>query len=181
MSGLAAVASEARMWCSRAVALGRSVQALRTPELCPSDISLRGALVVGKTEKELNDIRAMAVENLCLQRRRLLALRGSTVSPTLERPSGRFLSLNLDSVFFDGASAAASAGFFDKEDLPPWDTWIAYGLAQPGAPFTLLSWVPGDYAQLAEQGMRVHMAEGYSWLTDDQALMFESHRAERSV
>jgi hypothetical protein len=48
-----------------------------------------------------------------------------------------------------GHVSAASQGFYDEDDLPPWDTWLYYFepdkeiIGSGYQPEYLLSWVPG--------------------------------------
>lgn len=52
----------------------------------------------------------------------------------------------------DGGAELYSQGFFDMDDLPPWDTWVAVGDERL---FLLVSWVPNDLIPLVYSGKAV--------------------------
>ena len=71
----------------------------------------------------------------------------------------------------DGRAEAASRGFFDVDDLPPWDLWlIAFGQSRPGQPdapeVCLAALVPAACRELVEAGVAacgsgcLHLAAG---------------------
>jgi hypothetical protein len=63
----------------------------------------------------------------------------------------------------DGAAEYASMGFFDVENVPPWDTWIAmFGKY-------LVSWVPPQLIRLVQEGLDVN-PEQCILLADDPSL-----------
>jgi hypothetical protein len=73
----------------------------------------------------------------------------------------------------DGAAELASDGFFDLWNLPPWDTWIAFG-EQPTtarelswATF-LISWVPPQLVDHANLGVEINPEQCIAWLDDRQ-------------
>ena len=69
----------------------------------------------------------------------------------------------------DGHVSAASQGFYDEDDLPPWDTWLYYiepdkeieGLAYQ--PEYLVSWVPRAWIDLAQIGVKEHFLDCMRW------------------
>jgi hypothetical protein len=58
----------------------------------------------------------------------------------------------------DGAARYASNGFFDVDNVPPWDTWVAFS---QGA---LLSWVPPLLTGLAQSGIDVNPEGCIRWI-----------------
>ena len=66
-----------------------------------------------------------------------------------------------------------SGGFFDLWNLPPWDTWIAYG-RQPTAfdersmGSFLISWVPQRFFDYAQAGIDINPEHCMRWLDDFQ-------------
>jgi hypothetical protein len=68
----------------------------------------------------------------------------------------------------DGVSSAASAGFFDKCDCPPWDTWIYYVEVQPKPTFNnyFVAWVPSELEYLAQAGINANMVQSIGWLNE---------------
>lgn len=71
---------------------------------------------------------------------------------------------------WDGAAMMGSGGFFDVENFPPADTWIAYisGDAHPSlSSGFLLSWVPEDLIDLADAGVRVEPSGSLRWADEE--------------
>lgn len=82
---------------------------------------------------------------------------------------GRLLLYFPDENLADGAAEAATGGFFDVENVPPWDTWI--GLfrdesADKSSADYLVSFVPGDFVASVNRGLRVNPEECILWLAD---------------
>ena len=121
--------SEAAIWCSQRDLLGIS---LRSPELDPfamldipdwshdlesfeawrekhRDSYCRAIAWINQTRSELLKAAALAVLE--------------TVNPLAQNKL--LLYFPLETVH-DGAAEAASRGFYDIEDAPPWDTWFLY-------------------------------------------------------
>jgi hypothetical protein len=69
----------------------------------------------------------------------------------------------------DGAAEEMSEGFFDMWNLPPWDTWIAFG-SQPTTARDrcltdfLISWVPAQLVELADRGIDANPEQCIAWL-----------------
>ncbi|MBK6696363.1 MAG: hypothetical protein IPG50_29855 [Myxococcales bacterium] len=59
------------------------------------------------------------------------------------------LRFEVNHCYFDRAAFNETVGFFDAEDLPPWDTWIAYEVATD----SLVSWVPESLRALVQKGV----------------------------
>ncbi len=56
-----------------------------------------------------------------------------------------------------GAAEAASRGFFDAEDVPPWDTWFWY------AGQVILCWVPDGFISRAQAGIDANPVDCIHW------------------
>ena len=92
--------------------------------------------------------------------------RVSTVDDLL---GGRLVVYFPDANLCDGAAEAASNGFFDVENTPPWDTWVALGSdpghdKDPSYGTYLISWVPPQLIALASAGIDVNPEECIVWL-----------------
>lgn len=59
-----------------------------------------------------------------------------------------------------GAARAASHGYFDDRDAPPWDTWVAY-LEEPGRSY-VVAWVPAQGLEPVTAG--IGAARSLAWL-----------------
>jgi hypothetical protein len=110
---------------------------LRTPTFAP-----RISLDVARTERERESVV------------REVVVRRSKIVPRREHPAalngGRLLLYAPDENLCDGAAEVASLGFFDVDNVPPWDTWVAFSNG------TLLSWVPPSLVTLAQSGIEVN-------------------------
>ena len=71
--------------------------------------------------------------------------------------SGRLLLYAPDENLCDGAAQYSSKGFFDIDNVPPWDTWICFF-----EPY-LVSWVPPRLVELANIGIEVNPEECICW------------------
>jgi hypothetical protein len=72
---------------------------------------------------------------------------------------GRILLYAPDENLFDGAAKYSSKGFFDVNNVPPWDTWVCY------FDIYLLSWVPPVLEELASAGIEVNPEQCIQWAT----------------
>jgi hypothetical protein len=67
----------------------------------------------------------------------------------------------------DGAAEAASRGFFDVHNAPPWDTWIALA-DEPARDISsrqyVVYWVPPVLIACANAGIEVNPEECIAWL-----------------
>jgi hypothetical protein len=81
--------------------------------------------------------------------------------PGLPLPPGRPLIYHPNAQLSDGAAQAASRGFFDVDNAPPWATWVGYFQDDTGdyGPY-LLSWVPVAAIPLAQAGIDVNPEQG---------------------
>jgi len=69
----------------------------------------------------------------------------------------------------DGAAEAETDGFFDVNDTPPWDTWVALfsdpELTGAGSRAVyLVSWVPESLIAVVQRGLEVSMTDCIAWL-----------------
>jgi hypothetical protein len=76
---------------------------------------------------------------------------------------GRLLLYSPDENLFDGAAQYSSKGFFDADNVPPWDTWICFHERQ------LVSWVPPQLLQLAAHGVDVNPEQCIVWASETSA------------
>jgi hypothetical protein len=74
--------------------------------------------------------------------------------------NGRLLLFAPEDNLSDGAAEYASMGFFDEENVPPWDTWIVmFGKY-------LVSWVPPQLIRLVQEGLDVNPEQCILWADD---------------
>lgn len=79
----------------------------------------------------------------------------STIDIGLE--GGKLLLYAPDENLFDGAAEYSSRGFFDVDNIPPWDTWICLFEEY------VLSWVPPQLLDLANAGIEVNPEQCILW------------------
>ena len=79
---------------------------------------------------------------------------------------GRLLVYFPDDELADGAAEVQSNGFFDVNNPPPWDTWVAMvedaGRVEHN-PY-LVSWVPPEFIPRVQRGIDVNPEECIRWL-----------------
>jgi hypothetical protein len=107
------------------------------------------------------------VEGVCIRRKCLLTLR------PVQRPdltSGRLLLFDPGQNLSDAATMAESNGFFNADNEPPWDTWIAYVQEQPQRrdrwthlDSYLVCWIPPAFLDLVDRAIAVNPEECLLW------------------
>lgn len=124
---------------------------LRNPALKPDR-------PIEKTRNE--EDRRILARSVIERRRDLVRARADLALPgaSNELAGGRMLVYAPDENVSDGASEVHSSGFFDVEDAPPWDLWVAY------ADGALFAWVPPALLALAQRGIEVNAVECIWWL-----------------
>lgn len=96
------------------------------------------------------------------------ALSQAVAADTARGAAGRLLAYFPDADLADGAAEVESGGFFDANNLPPWDTWVAL-LAHPRAVGDssygefVLCWVPEPHLGAAARGIEVNPEECICW------------------
>ena len=82
-----------------------------------------------------------------------------------------------------GAAEQETAGFFDVNNVPPWDTWVTYweDEEQNVDSFDseyLIAWVPPEFVQSANDGINVNPEECIKWLSDTSVELARVLRSE---
>src|SRR5690242_17423880 len=179
---------EAIAWSRWKAPLSDPQHGLRTAELSPP------AGLVTPTEQELGDPpqpwtaeashaywhrkhlaepqilqeRQAIVDEVASKRRALLNASRFDVSQEVDiHGIGRLLIYYPDQNLFDGAAMNSSEGFFNVDNVPPWDTWLAYVLEDvQGFGTYLLAWVPPQFLELATAGVMVNPEMCILWAED---------------
>ena len=115
----------------------------------------------------LNDAKTI---NSVVQRRHAIVRseRRATASSTALH-GGRVLMCYFDETNQDYGSAEESLWFYDGYDNPPWDTWVA---CLDGA---LVTWVPPQFLNLADDGMAVECCQMLMWLENPRSYILDDH------
>jgi hypothetical protein len=113
---------------------------------------------------QLNADRANIVVTVTEARARLSRESGINSDATsLDQRGGRLLLYAPDENLACGAAEYASKGFFDVNNVPPWDTWVCMSGKY------LVSWVPAKLLRLAQQGIDVNPEQCILWADDPAA------------
>jgi hypothetical protein len=75
---------------------------------------------------------------------------------------GRLLIYEPDINLSHGLEEDETDGYVDVDNIPPWDTWVAY-LYEPTGNY-LLSWVPAAFVELVSAGIHVSPEVCIQWL-----------------
>ncbi|MBI1849021.1 MAG: hypothetical protein HYR85_01625 [Planctomycetes bacterium] len=108
-----------------------------------------------------------------VRRRRELVARSTTdkavtnaeVESEWVRPRSLLLYSPLSNLFC-GAAEQVTNGYFDVENIPAWDTWLAFG--EIGAGWShpcLITWVPEWLSEIVENGIQVNPEACIAWAT----------------
>jgi hypothetical protein len=118
---------------------------LRSPELLPESLSTT------LSTENFSEAFATVVTN---RHRHLKEANMRMVPPSAE---GKLLYYWPHENLSCGAAEYSSNGFFDADNVPPWDTWVSFDGK------TLLSWVPEILLPLAEAGIDANPEACISW------------------
>jgi hypothetical protein len=121
------------------------------------------SLRIIKAEPRFFSSEKWTVEDICRDRRRLLGLPPRMPAPDLA--GGRLLIHIPDENLSDGAAHGATDGFFDNNNVPAWDTWVAYFYESSGLNY-LVSWVPPELIDLVGKGIWANPELCITWLDD---------------
>jgi hypothetical protein len=97
-----------------------------------------------------------AVEDLVIKRSKLIEQNPSQ-GATGNAADGRLLLYVPSENLADGAAEFSSNGFFDVNNVPPWDIWVDFSNG------TLTSWVPPMLLDAAEMGIDANPEECIRW------------------
>ena len=141
-------------WCERRIDLSSPASSLRTKELQP---------------RLLEESRLSAVQSVVTTRELYggVEIREATMPDHLA--GGRLLVYFPDDDLACGAAEAETEGFFDINNVPPWDTWVTYiPNAFNGYYDTdyLVAWIPREFVEVANRGINVNPEQCIQWLTD---------------
>ena len=75
---------------------------------------------------------------------------------------GRLLVYAPDENLADGAAQHTSQGFFDGDNVPPWDTWVTFSHG------ILVSWVPPKFVGIAQSGIDVNPEYCIWWMDSER-------------
>ena len=153
--------AETVAWCSAKVNLGDPAGSLRTEQLKPPLIILDDR-VHGHWNYELHDDPTSYVLDLCESRGKMLRAQGIQTGDGATAME-RILLFYPYETLCDGAAHDSSKGYFDRWNIPPWDTWFSY-VKLPDGRHVLYSYVPPEFLDLANRGVSVNPEQCLQWL-----------------
>jgi hypothetical protein len=148
----------------------------RSPELLDEDVSRGFENESGQFFDARWQDRQQLVADVCQRRSSILARDGvNPISSDAPLPPGRLLAFDPDNTLSDGASASATDDFFDNDDVPPWNLWLAcymepdqskqhYVNGEYLLTNYLICWIPGSLVDLVDFGIEVNPIECFQWL-----------------
>lgn len=100
---------------------------------------------------------AEAVAEVVTKRSKLLG--GISPEPDFRyQREGRLLLFVPSETLMDCGAKYRSNGFFDVNNVPPWDTWVSF------SDRTLVSWVPSVLAETVQMGIDVNPEACINWI-----------------
>jgi hypothetical protein len=120
---------------------------LRSPEL------LQGPLSENLSTANFADAVSAVVSN----RRKRLNEANTKITRPSSAGAGKLLYYWPHENLACGAAEYSSNGFFDVDNVPPWDTWVSFNGS------ILISWVPAILIPLAQAGIDANPEECISW------------------
>lgn len=122
--------------------------------------------------------RQRVVEQICRRRAAVLAQTNSGMAPNSQDEAlsregqGKLLAFDPSASLSDGAASVATEGFFDFDNTPPWDLWLAYETTttpylSSWRPFStyLICWIPDALVELVSAGCDVNPEGCLKWLS----------------
>lgn len=147
--------AETIAWCAPRAQLADAKQSLRSVELQPWVLA---------------PDRATTVSDIAERRARCIRTKPSPVTRYVDLLGGRLLVYFPDANLADGAAEVQSHGFFDVDNTPPWDTWVALGVDAESQAVSykayVIAWVPPMLVDLANSGIEVNPEACICWLED---------------
>lgn len=105
-----------------------------------------------KTESDWSN----AVDDVVVKRSRILKQEWTSQHSTLAKGGRLLLYFPLENLA-DGAAQVNSAGFYDVDNVPPWDIWIGFSRG------ALISWVPPTLIEIAQMGIDANPENCIQW------------------
>jgi hypothetical protein len=155
--------AETIAWCAERGSASDPTGSLRTELLRPADL----IEIEGEYAEVIAERRAI-LRALAGKRAGFLRASGRYPSaPAQDIADGRLLLFNPEDTLADGAAEVASNGFFDLDNVPPWDTWVCYVVEDAERYRSyLISWAPPQLVAMADAGIDVNPEGCILWAAD---------------
>jgi hypothetical protein len=151
-------------WCASRVDTSNPKDCLRTPELRP---------------RIFEEVRFSAVETVAIERERYGSVEIRDAQLPKDLGGGRLLVYFPDVNLCCGTSEDETNGFFDIDNVPAWDTWVAYFASgkRSNASY-LISWISPQLVEFVSRGIYVNPEECIVWLADADVSFAQDLRRE---
>ncbi len=145
--------AETVAWCTARADTAAPASCLRSSDLRP---------------RLLQPSYGAAVRDVAINRRSML--KGTVRRGPEPLANGRLLVYGPDEELSDGAAESETDGYFDVNNCPPWDTWVAFFVEAPligrAHAAYLVSWVPSEFLESVGRGISVN-PEGWIRCLED--------------
>ena len=100
--------------------------------------------------------------------RRLRSIGHRELVPVTDLQGGRLLAYFPDYNLADGYAEEVSKGYFDVDNIPPYDTWVwmVESIEEERPANFLVAWVPPVFLELANKGVLGNPEECIAWLDE---------------
>lgn len=152
--------TEAIAWCGEAGSLSQPKTSLRSCKRDLEDLSSQSHQVFRVSLERSDRLRSAGKRNL---------------RPATDLCGGRLLAYFPDESLACGMAEVESLGFFDANNVPPYDTWVwmvrnvrtftrDHGARWEEEVNYLVTWIPPEFIPLATGGMKVNPEQCIMWL-----------------
>ena len=155
-------------WCASRADTANPETCLRTPKLRPH---------------LLEENRFYTVDTAVWARERSggKAIREARIPPALG--GGKLLIYFPNTDLACGAAEQQTDGFFDVNNVPPWDTWVSYWRDEERNVDSfdneyLIAWIPPAFVDLAHEGICVNPEACIMWLAETSVELARALQAE---
>lgn len=176
--GFMKLVAETAAWCTRQADANDPANTLRTFQPRPGLLKSR--------ESQVGDI--------AWQRSERLSAMEMDLEPAADLLGGRLLAFDPEASLFDGMANIETGGFFDNDNVPPFDTWVTYvydeAYWRPIVPGEtrgwdafqtyLVAWIPPVFVESVGYGIEVNPEECILWL-DEMDTPFAQALRERGI
>jgi hypothetical protein len=97
------------------------------------------------------------VRGVVSRRAEILRSQNRSPTPTDQLADGKLVLFSPEETLIDGGARYSSKGFFDVDNVPPWDTWVAFEEQY------VIGWVPPPLIELANAGVDANPEQCILW------------------
>jgi hypothetical protein len=153
------------LWCAPRVDVSKPKDCLRTAELRP---------------RVFERDRFSAVDFVAIERERYGGVELRDAQLPKDLGGGHLLACFPETNLYDGAAEIYTNGFLDVDNLPGWDTWVAFFEDEPEINYGsyLIAWIPPEFIELVSEGIAFNPEECIMWLSNTDVRFAQKLRVE---